>query len=325
MAEADRKHQAEIERLKNEINQLNDKHLAELEDEREAYQKNMLSIKQGEDELRDNLLRLEKQLADTLNLQSEYEKEKREYDDRLTSLVTSNQKLKEDLEDARTANEQELQKWKSDAYAARSELRSLETALSALKSQMQTSSERIDQLNKTINDHVSKIRDLTGQLSKLEQELNDARLNANAKEVELDSALNRIRVLEEQILQLQTENAQTRNEFNDLTRTHDSVKLTKDNLEKEVEKLRQRTRELEATLKETRNSNEHLKSEHQRLQNILRYCCCWNFLKLNCFFSEKSKQTDNLQQVTSQFENRISKLRKDLQDTSDKVKTSFFD
>lgn len=60
---------------------------------------------------------------------------------------------------------------------------------------MQTSSERIDQLNKTINDHVSKIRELTGALTKLEQELNDARLNANAKEVELDSALNRIRVL----------------------------------------------------------------------------------------------------------------------------------
>lgn len=63
------------------------------------------------------------------------------------------------MEDARTTNEQEIQKWKIDAYAARSELKSLETALAGLKSQMQVSGERIDQLNKTINDHVSKIRD----------------------------------------------------------------------------------------------------------------------------------------------------------------------
>lgn len=166
MAEAERKHQSEIERFKNEINQLNDKHLAELEDEREAYKKNMETIKHGEEELRDNLLKLEKRLADALNTQSEYEKEKREYDDRLNALVSSNQKLKDDLEDARTSNEQELQKWKSDAYAARSELKSLETALNGLKSQMQVSSDRIDQLNKTINDHVSKIRDCKHSLPK---------------------------------------------------------------------------------------------------------------------------------------------------------------
>lgn len=52
------------------------------------------------------MLRLEKQLADALNLQSEYEKEKREYDDRLNTLASSNQKLRDDLEDARTVNEQ---------------------------------------------------------------------------------------------------------------------------------------------------------------------------------------------------------------------------
>lgn len=39
LAETGRKHQSEIDRLKNEINQLNDKHLAELEDEKESYQK----------------------------------------------------------------------------------------------------------------------------------------------------------------------------------------------------------------------------------------------------------------------------------------------
>lgn len=129
-------------------------------------------------------------------------------------------------------------------------------------------------------------------------------MNANAKEVELDTAQNRLRVLEEQILQLQIDNTRTRNELSDLTRTHDNVKTAKDSLEKEVEKLRQRTKELETTFKETRNSNEHLKSETQRLQNLLR---------------EKSKQADSLQQVASQLESKIAKLRKDLQDTSDKV------
>jgi hypothetical protein len=47
----------------------------------------MESIKRGEEELRDNLLKLEKQLADALNLQSEYEKEKREYDGNSFSII----------------------------------------------------------------------------------------------------------------------------------------------------------------------------------------------------------------------------------------------
>lgn len=54
---------------------------------------------------------------------------------------------------------QEIQKWKTDAYSARSELKSLETALAGLKTQLAAATDRNDQLNKTINDHVSKIRE----------------------------------------------------------------------------------------------------------------------------------------------------------------------
>lgn len=66
-----------------------------------AFQ-NIDAIRHSEDELKDKVERLEKQLADALNLQSEYEREKREYDERLDTLVIQNQKLRDDLEDART-------------------------------------------------------------------------------------------------------------------------------------------------------------------------------------------------------------------------------
>ena len=43
----------------------------------------------------------EKRLADALNAQNEYERAKREAEEKLNALATQNQKLKDDLEDAR--------------------------------------------------------------------------------------------------------------------------------------------------------------------------------------------------------------------------------
>lgn len=98
-------------------------------------------------------------MADLSNQITELEREKRDYDDRLTSLINSNQKLRDDLEDARANAEKEIQTWKTDAYSARSELKALEAALAGLKSQLAAATEREATLNKTVNDHIGKIRD----------------------------------------------------------------------------------------------------------------------------------------------------------------------
>ncbi|CAD5215840.1 unnamed protein product [Bursaphelenchus okinawaensis] len=299
-----RKLQNEIDRLKAEIQKINDKHQNELEEEKEVYHKNIDVSRKSESELLDKINKLEQEKADLLNQQNEYDRERREYDEKLTTLATNNQKLKDDIEDIRTETEKEVQTWKTDAYSARSEVKSLETTLAGLKTQLAAATERSEILNKTVNDHVSKIRDLTSQIRKLEEELTDAKSNAHAKEVELDSSQARIRQIEDQLAALQAENNRTRGEFGDINREYSNVVIIRDDLQKENEKISRRNKELETILKESRNSTDHLKNEHIRLQNILR---------------EKTKQLDHLQQLSSQFENKMNKLRNELQDTSSKL------
>lgn len=157
--EAKRKLQAEIDRLKQELAAVHDRHLAELEEERENYRKNIEAIRLNEEQLAEKLRVAEKRLADALNIQNEFERQRRDAEERMNALVGQNQKLKDDLEDARTESEKEIQKWKSEAYAVRSELKSAETTIAGLKTQLQAANERNDTLNKTVNDYVTKIRD----------------------------------------------------------------------------------------------------------------------------------------------------------------------
>lgn len=101
VAELKRKHEGEIDRLKTDIAALHDKHMSDLDDEREQYSKAIESIKAAEDELRNKVQSLEKQLADALNREGELERERRDYDEKLNTLYQQNQKLRDDLEDLR--------------------------------------------------------------------------------------------------------------------------------------------------------------------------------------------------------------------------------
>lgn len=67
ITELKRKHASEIDRLKSEISALHDKHLSDLDDEKEQYGKAVENLKLIEDELRDKIHSLEKQLAESLN------------------------------------------------------------------------------------------------------------------------------------------------------------------------------------------------------------------------------------------------------------------
>ena len=62
---------------------------------------------------------------------------------------------------------QEVQKWKTDSYTTRSELKALETANNGLKAQLQAANDRIEHLNKTINDQTIKIRECKSYLFQL--------------------------------------------------------------------------------------------------------------------------------------------------------------
>lgn len=131
-------------------------------------------MKRIENELREKIHSLERQLADSLNRENGLEQDKRDLDDKINQLHSQNQKMKDDFEDLRNQMEKvavwfdstiysiaikEVQKWKTDAYTVRSEAKALETANAGLKAQLQAATDRADHLNKQVTDQTSKIRD----------------------------------------------------------------------------------------------------------------------------------------------------------------------
>ncbi|KAF1747876.1 hypothetical protein GCK72_024342 [Caenorhabditis remanei] len=307
ITELKRKHAAEIDKLKSDISALHDKHLSDLDDEKEQYGKAVENLKSVEDDLRDKLNNLEKQLADSLNRENELEREKRDYDEKINNLYTQNQKIKDEWDDFRNDADKEIQKWKTDAYTVRSEAKALETTNTALKAQLQAANDRIDHLTKTVNDHTSKVRDLTSQVRRLEDELSDSKANLVQKEMDLESAQNRLRSLEDQYSTLQSDSNKWRGELDAALRENDVLKSNNTNMEADLTRLRNRLKSAEDALKELKAALSHAKTEKERLQNAFR---------------EKTKQADHLNQLASQFDTKLTKLRNELQDTNDKLITS---
>lgn len=111
--------------------------------------------------------------------ENDLERDLRDSEGKVTSLVAQNQKMRDDLEDIRNEMDkvsstlgpvgtpfyhhhivlQEVQKWKTDAYQVRSEAKALETTNTGLKAQLQVANDRIEHLNKSVNDSSIKIRD----------------------------------------------------------------------------------------------------------------------------------------------------------------------
>ncbi|VDM58664.1 unnamed protein product [Angiostrongylus costaricensis] len=304
MFELKRKHAVEIEKLRSEINALHDKHLSDLDEEKEQYAKAVENLKVVEEDLREKIRNLEKQLADALNRENDLERELRDSEAKITSLNNQNLKMRDDMEDLRNEMDKEVQKWKTDAYQVRSEAKALETTNTGLKAQLQAANDRTEHLNKTINDSTAKIRDLTTQVRRLEEELTDTKSNLIQKESDLESTANRLRSLEELYAQLQTDSNKWRSELDTVQRQNDVLKNANSNLESDSNRLKNRLKVAEDALKEMKNSLVHMKTERERLQNVYR---------------DKTKQTDHLQQLSQQFDSKLQKLRQELQETSDKL------
>ncbi|KAK6009063.1 M protein repeat protein [Ostertagia ostertagi] len=300
VSELKRKHAVEIDKLRSEISSLHDKHLSDLDDEKEQYAKAVENLKVVEEDLREKVRNLEKQLADALNRENDLERELRDSETKISTLVTQNQKMRDDMEDL-------LQKWKTDAYQVRSEAKALETTNTGLKAQLQAANDRIEHLNKTVNDSTNKIRDLTSQVRRLEEELTDTKSTLAQKESDLETTTNRLRSIEEQYAQLQIDASKWRSELDTVQRENDVLRSANSNMESELARLKNRLKVAEDTLKELKNSLNHVKAERERLQNAYR---------------DKAKQADHLQQLSQQFDSKLQKLRQELQTTSDKLITS---
>uniref|UniRef100_A0A183BLK1 Myosin_tail_1 domain-containing protein n=1 Tax=Globodera pallida TaxID=36090 RepID=A0A183BLK1_GLOPA len=299
-----RRLQGEIDRLKGEVSNLHDKHQTVLEEERNEHKKNLTAFNREKEELEDKQRQAERRLADALNAQSEFERNERELRERLDALSVQNQKLKDEMEDTKMESEKEIQKWKTDAYSMRSELKALETTITNLKNQLNSANDRNDVLNKTINDHVSKIRELTANTRKLEEDLSEARANNSIKEVEVENLQNRLRQLEDQNQQMTTENGHLKNELERKLAESESVSTARKDLAENVEKLKKRLEEYEESFKEQRRAVAFLKSDNIRLQSALK---------------DTNKQADEWEKMANQFEDKLEKLRTELQTTIDKL------
>lgn len=119
----------------------------------------MDALNRSKEELETKLRAVEQKLAEALNAQDEFARMKRDLENRLDDLMAKNQKLKDELDDVKIEAEKEIQKWKNEAFSARSDLKTMETNLANLKNQLNSANERNETLNKTVTDHISKIRD----------------------------------------------------------------------------------------------------------------------------------------------------------------------
>uniref|UniRef100_A0A0N5AFE4 CEP209_CC5 domain-containing protein n=1 Tax=Syphacia muris TaxID=451379 RepID=A0A0N5AFE4_9BILA len=307
-----KKLEVEIEHLQTEIAQLNAQHQRELENEREQYNSNLESMKLVEDELRHKLDEAEKRLAETQDKLAESEREIREWEEKYDTLYNQMQKLKDDIENIRNDAEKEIQKWKSDAYAAHSELKSLEASNAVTKSQLAAANERLEAANKTIADQSTKIRELNAQCRRLEEEITDLKTTVMTKDADLDNALKRLHTIEEKLttLQLDYDTLRTQNETlcreNDIlkARNYLNFKSTNASNENELERNRKLLAECKTELRQRKTDLATLQANYNRVANFLR---------------EKEKQNDHLNQLVQSFETRLENLRHELQETSDKV------
>uniref|UniRef100_A0A183V5X7 Spindle-and centromere-associated protein n=1 Tax=Toxocara canis TaxID=6265 RepID=A0A183V5X7_TOXCA len=152
-------YQAEIDRLKAELANLITKHQNELEDERDQHQREIEALKAAEDDLRNKISFLEKKLEEARNREKNLEKEIAEWEEKYNELNKELQRVREELEVVRIDAEKEIQRWKTEAHTAQTEIKNLEAANETLRSQLAAANDRANSLNKTINEQASKMRE----------------------------------------------------------------------------------------------------------------------------------------------------------------------
>uniref|UniRef100_A0A915AQ06 227 kDa spindle-and centromere-associated protein n=1 Tax=Parascaris univalens TaxID=6257 RepID=A0A915AQ06_PARUN len=297
-------HEIEIERLKAEITSLETKYQNELEDERDQYNHNMELAKNTEEELRRKLTTLEKELKDANNNESALQNEGIIWEEKYDTITKELENVREYMGNIRADSEVEIQKWKNDANAAHIEIKNFEVTVETLKAQLMGANERVNSLNKTVSEQAAKIRELSAQIRRLEDELEDAKAIVATHETDLDNALNRLRSIEEQYGILQLENTKLRAEIDSLNRLLDTSKNKNASYEKDVERLKRKLVVLSVTTKEQVSELETRKNEHDQLDKSHR---------------DKSRQIDQLKELIKTFEAKNERLRQELQNTSDKL------
>ncbi|VDM42516.1 unnamed protein product [Toxocara canis] len=307
IADLKSRYEAEIEKLNAELKGLVAKHQNELEDQHDQHSYEMEALKAEESELRNKITLLEKNLEDAQNEKNILEKQIEEWEEKCDTLHKEVQNIRDQHENMRADAEKEIQKWKTELYTAEMELKNLEATNETLRSQLAVANERANSLNKTVSDQAVKIRDLSTQVRRHEEELADAKATIASHEADLEDTTGRLKATEEQYATLEHENNKIVGELDALKRKVDVLNSGNASNENEIERLKKKIAQLTSLNKEHMSEIEKLRNESDEMERGYR---------------EKTKLADQLNETIKMLESKVERMHHELQNLNDKLVAS---
>ncbi|KHN78628.1 Spindle- and centromere-associated protein [Toxocara canis] len=307
IADLKSRYEAEIEKLNAKLKGLVAKHQNELEDQHDQHSYEMEALKAEESELRNKITLLEKNLEDAQNEKNILEKQIEEWEEKCDTLHKEVQNIRDQHENMRADAEKEIQKWKTELYTAEMELKNLEATNETLRSQLAVANERANSLNKTVSDQAVKIRDLSTQVRRHEEELADAKATIASHEADLEDTTGRLKATEEQYATLEHENNKIVGELDALKRKVDVLNSGNASNENEIERLKKKIAQLTSLNKEHMSEIEKLRNESDEMERGYR---------------EKTKLADQLNETIKMLESKVERMHHELQNLNDKLVAS---
>ncbi|VDM28467.1 unnamed protein product [Toxocara canis] len=273
------------------------------------------ALKAAEDDLRSKIALLEKKLEEALNREKILEKEIVDWEGKYSDLNKEMQKLRDEIEVIRRDAEKEVQKWKTEAYTAQTELKNLQAANETLRSQLAAANERANSLNRTISEQAAKMREcmwkytlkltytLSSHIHRLEEQLTEAKATAAAFEADLHSTQSRLEAIEQQYTALQLENNKLRTEIDALHRQIDVLKNTNATNESEIDRLKKKVAQLITINKEQTDELTKLRAERDHLDRA---------------YHEKANQVEQLKELVKTLETKVNRMHQEVAAANEK-------
>ncbi|VDM41511.1 unnamed protein product [Toxocara canis] len=298
-------YQLETDRLKAEMASAEIKYQSELDDEKDRHNRDVESLTVTAEELQNKISLMQKMLEEAKNRENILQQEVVDSEEKYDILSKEMQKLRDEMEMTRMDTDKDMEKWKTDAYKAQTEIKTVESANETLRSQLSAASERAVSLNSTINEQNVKIRELNTQLRRLEEELAGTKAAFTAQESDLENTTTKLHSVEEQNAS-KTTNCEPnwRQSLDKQTLSRQVLANTNEFNESEMERLKKKVMQLTASGKGQNEEIEKCRNERDQLDRSCR---------------EKTKELEQLKEANKTLESKVGRARLELQEISTKL------